>query len=187
MMDWGILSQNAIVSGTLSGLVSGLLVASMLDMIERRSRPRLELHQINEDTALLRNNGFRSVAFGDTFIFEQGNCQLYPKDGFRGHISEMRCKGHDEIVVGCKASLGDTVSITYKLLWWWQTKPTRHWRDIQREASQADVMEVFSRNSKPWWTLHGIRRRWEFTHPAEGQKPVRLWNWKSAHLPLKPL
>ncbi len=84
--------SNEILNGTVSGVISGLLVALTLAKIERTSRPRLELRQIDNKTALLRNNGFRPVAFGDTFALGKGNELLFPKDGFRGHISEMRCK-----------------------------------------------------------------------------------------------
>ena len=64
--------SNGITDGTVSGVISGLLVASTLGFIERTSRPRLELRRIDDETALLRNNGFRAVVFGDTFALEKG-------------------------------------------------------------------------------------------------------------------
>lgn len=71
-MSWSALSDNGLASGTMSGVISGLFVAFTLGLLERTSKPRLELHQINEDTALLRNNGFKAVALGDTFALEKG-------------------------------------------------------------------------------------------------------------------
>lgn len=186
-MDWSALSDNGLASGTVSGVISGLFVAFALGLLERTSKPRLELHQINEDTALLRNNGFKAVAFGDTFALEKGNGLLYPKDGFRGRLSEMRCAGREEIVVGCAMQLGESVSLTYKTLWWNNSTFNRRWRRIQNQANQADVMTVHGRTFRPWWTASGVRERFKKFSSSEGVKPIRLWGWRLTHLPLKPL
>ena len=185
-MSWSALSDNGLASGTMSGVISGLFVAFTLGLLERTSKPRLELHQINEDTALLRNNGFKAVALGDTFALEKGNGLLYPKDGFRGRLSEMRCAGRDEIVVGCTLQLGESVSLTYKPLWWNNSTFNRRWRSIQNQANQADVMTVHARTFRPWWTASGVRERFKKSSLLEGSKPVRLWGWRLVHLPLKP-
>ncbi|KAA8730678.1 hypothetical protein [Corynebacterium tuscaniense] len=179
--------SNGITDGTVSGVVSGLLVASALGFIERTSRPRFELRRIDDETALLRNNGFRAVAFGDTFAFEKGNSLVYPKDGFRGHISEMRCKGRGEIVVGCVIELGESLSLTYKPVWTDSLLFKRYWRRIQNQAQQADCMAVLERTSKPWWTVGGIKLRLAKTAPGDILRPMRLWRWKLAVLPLKPM
>lgn len=178
--------SNGITDGTVSGVVSGLLVASTLGFIERTSRPRLELRRIDDETALLRNNGFRTVVFGDTFALEKGSGLIYPKDGFRGHISEMRCNGRGEIVVGCAIGLGESLSLTYKPVW---SNPLlkRYWRVIQNQTQQADVMKVLERTSNPWWTMRGFKSRLSRTTPGESVKSTRLWRWKLAYLPLKPM
>lgn len=182
-MHW----SNPIVDGTVSGVISGLLVAFTLGVIERSSRPRLELRQINNDTALLRNNGFRAVALGDTYALEKGTDLLFPKDGFRGHISEMRYKARDEIIVGCTIDLGESVSLTYKPIWTDSPLYNRYWRHIQRQAQQADVMTVLGRKSKPWWTKDGIQARLVKSAKTDCDEPVRLCGWKLMHLPLKPM
>ena len=179
--------SNGITDGTVSGVISGLLVASTLGFIERTSRPRLELRRIDDETALLRNNGFRTVVFGDTFALEKGSDLIYPKDGFRGHISEMRCDGRGEIVVGCAIGLGESLSLTYKPVWFNNLLLKRYWLRTQNQAQQADVMEVLERTSNPWWTVQGVKSRLSKTTPGEYVKPTRLWRWKLAHLPLKPM
>lgn len=182
-MDW----PNGITGGTVSGVISGLLVAFALGFIERTARPRIELRRIDDETALLRNNGFCAVAFGDTFALEKGNDLIYPKDGFRGHISEMRCKGRGEIVVGCAIGLGESLSLTYKPVWTDNPLFNRYWRRIQNQAQRADVMSVLERTNKPWWTVGGVKSRLAKTTPAEYLSPMRLWGWKLAELPLKPM
>lgn len=179
--------SNGITDGTVSGVISGLLVASTLGLIERTSRPRLELRRIDDETALLRNNGFRTVVFGDTFALEKGSDLIYPKDGFRGHISEMRCDGRGEIVVGCAIGLGESLSLTYKAVWPTNPLLKRYWRRIQNQAQQADVMKVLERTNNPWWTVQGFKSRLSKTSPGKFVKSTRLWRWKLAHLPLKPM
>lgn len=186
-MDLTVISENGISSGTVSGLISGLLVAFALGILDKTSKPRLELQRINDETALLRNNGFRTVAFGDTFALEKGNDLLYPKDGFRGRLSEMRCEGRNEIVVGCGIQLGESLSITYKPLWWSEIFPNRYWRYIQNQTAQADVMTVLERTNRPWFTADGACSRFKKYSSAEYSKPVRLRGWRMTHLPLKPL
>lgn len=170
-----------------NGTVTGLVVAAALWLIERSSQPRLELHRIDDETALLRNHGLRTVAFGDTFALEQGEGLLFPKDGFRGQISEMRCKGRNEIVVGCAIRLGESLTITYKPLSFAWLSSSRLWRRIQNEAQQADVMTIIGRKSQPWWKLSGFRDRVKKTEAHEWVKPTRLWGWKFQELPLKPM
>ncbi|MDK8243552.1 MULTISPECIES: hypothetical protein [unclassified Corynebacterium] len=182
-MGWA----NEITNGTVSGLISGLLVAFTLGFIERTARPRLELRRIDNGTALLRNNGFCPVVFGDTFALEKGTDLIFPKDGFRGHICEMSCKGRGEIVVGCAISLGESLSLTYKPVWTDKPLSARHWRRIHNQAQQADVMAILERKYKPWWTLNGFKLRLTKTTPAEFLSPTRLWGWKLTELPLKPM
>lgn len=179
--------SNGLTDGIASGVISGLLVAFTLGFLERTSRPRLELRHIDDETALLRNNGFSAVAFGDTFALEKGSGLIYPKDGFRGHISEMRCKGRGEIVVGCEITLGESLSLTYKPLWTDSPIFNRYWRHIQNQAQQAEVMVVLGRTYRPWWTVDGFKTRLAKTTPAEHLSPIRLWGWKLAELPLKPM
>lgn len=179
--------SDSVITGTLSGVISGLLVALTLGVIEQTASPKLELRRIDKNTALLKNNGFRPVAFGGTYAFEKGPHLLYPKDGFRGQISEMRCNARSEIVVGCAIHLGESLSITYKPIWPSFFQKDSHHQNIQNQAQQADVISVYNRNFYPWWTKKGWCSRMAKSTPTEGLQPTRLWGWRVMSLPLKPM
>ncbi len=48
-------------------------------------------------------------------------------------------------------------------------------------------MIITDRRSKPWWMRDGIKARIGKTVNSIYADPVRLWGWKLAHLPLKPV
>ncbi|WKD61289.1 hypothetical protein CCICO_06310 [Corynebacterium ciconiae DSM 44920] len=182
MVDIPNLSQNATVGGTAAGLV----VSSTLAFLSRKAKPPLELFVIDNDRAFLVNNCFRTVIFGDSFAIEKGSDMLFPVDGFRGSIRDMRCSPGDGLVVGCAINLGESLSLTFKPILWGRPKSTKIYRRQQNETQLAEVMVVLEKTMASPWTPRGIakklhkHRNFEFGHSS------RLLGWKLIELPLKP-
>lgn len=182
MVDLLTLSENA----TVGGVAAGLVVSTTLAIISRKSKPPLELFMIDNKRAFLVNNCLRTVIFGEAYAFEQGTEIIGPNDGFRGHISEMRCSPGDGIVVSCKIRLGESLSLTYKPVFFGEPKLNRL-RGKQRDETQiAEFFRVLDRNSSSVWSIRGILKRLEKHDPFEYTHPSRLFGWRIISLPLKP-
>ncbi|AMA00219.1 hypothetical protein [Corynebacterium glutamicum] len=141
----------SVFSGTISGVVSGLIVAGALTQLSKLRQPLFELRHISDGKVLLSYNGLRPVYFGGHFELGEGEHLLFPTDGRRGAFHELELRTRGELVLDTTLHLGQSVSISYKQPWWLMTRraikrreANGKYRKMRNTAARITVMDLYS-------------------------------------------
>lgn len=172
-----------IISGTVAGLVSGLLVSFTLWAINHFSKPKFEYYDIGEGAGHFFYNRYRPIIIGGSFVLGHGPALIErtPRGGYGGfYLGTMgdqvfSTTTHPDLSITLPT--GETVSIAYRyapLHYWWSQK-ARHKAFFQ----EMDPVALYTAQSKP----KEVGRRDEAAG-RELTKSVR--GWKMAHVILKP-
>lgn len=179
--------MNVLATNIIAPTIAGLAVVFITWIVKLSSQPTLEITHINQNTALIKNNSFRTVAFGSCFALEKGYGLLYPLDGFRGQLCELDCPARGEVVVGCAIRLGESVTVTYKPLSPILSHSRRYRRAVSNQARYADVIELAGRKPIPRRLLQKILDILTSKHKNTTHPPGRnLYGWKIVSLTLRP-
>lgn len=105
----------SIISGSISGVIAGLVVAGALYLI----RPKFELRQITPSLAVLHHHGLHAVILGGSYAFERGQV-LSTAEGFRAGTGGILLPRFSDTVFRIDIAgagplaVGEVVTISYR-------------------------------------------------------------------------
>lgn len=154
----------SISSGTISGVVAGLIVAATLGVLNQLNRPRFELRQVAPNLAVLKHSRWGAVVMGGSYAFERG-AVLCTAEGFRAGTGGIYLPGRSETVLRTDAGLGElqvgeVVSISFRRAPWFPIHRTP--RMARAHSWHVDPIEV----KNHWWKWLGWRQYSLVLHPA---------------------
>ena len=140
-----------LITGVVSGIISGFLVAIALWVFEHLRKPDIELHYLGSQRAVIKNNRFKAVVIGGAWEFENGEV-FYRPDGFRGGTRGFYIPRYGDFIVGTSHfGPGQTADVAYK-----RVKNTNDFQERVRleEKFRVEVFDVISKPEKfPGWKL----------------------------------
>ena len=140
-----------LITGVVSGIISGFLVAIALWVFENLRKPDIELHYLGSQRAVIKNNRFKAVVIGGAWEFENGEV-FYRPDGFRGGTRGFYIPRYGDFIVGTlHFGPGQTADVAYK-----RVKNTNDFQERVRleEKFRVEVFDVISKPEKfPGWKL----------------------------------
>ena len=140
-----------LITGVVSGIISGFLVAIALWVFENLRKPDIELHYLGSQRAVIKNNRFKAVVIGGAWEFENGEV-FYRPDGFRGGSRGFYIPRYGDFIVGTSHfGPGQTADVAYK-----RVKNTNDFQERVRleEKFRVEVFDVISKPEKfPGWKL----------------------------------
>ncbi|MDU3164801.1 MAG: hypothetical protein E7K06_03465 [Corynebacterium sp.] len=140
-----------LITGVVSGIISGFLVAIALWVFENLRKPDIELHYLGSQRAVIKNNRFKAVVIGGAWEFENGEV-FYRPDGFRGGTRGFYIPRYGDFIVGTSHfGPGQTADVAYK-----RVKNTNDFQERVRleEKFRVEVFDVISKPEKfPGWKL----------------------------------
>lgn len=140
-----------LITGVVSGIISGFLVAIALWVFDNLRKPDLELHYLGSHRAVIKNNRFKAVVIGGAWELDNGEV-FYRPDGFRGGTRGFYIPRYGDFLVGTSHfGPGQTADVAYR--------PVRNTNDLQErvrleEKFQVEVPDVVAEPDKfPEWKL----------------------------------
>lgn len=147
---------DALLTGTVSGLVSGLLVAWSQSAVTRLNRTRFELRKIGDnDTAVLVNQGWMPVLLGNSLFLNSVGEELRHGADPESPIAQSFLKPNDDLVVRLGGHpAGSTVFFTYRPTIWFPRRRKR----IAKLANEAKEIGPFltQRNRPDRWKEYTV-------------------------------
>lgn len=140
-----------LITGVVSGIFSGFLVAIALWAFDNLRKPGLELYYLGSQRAIIKNNRFKAVVIGGAWEFGNGEVFFRP-DGFRGGTRGFYIPRYGDFMVGTSHfGPGQTADVAYR-----RVKNTNDFQERVRleEKFQVEVSDVFNEPEKfPEWKL----------------------------------
>lgn len=139
------------ITGVVSGIISGFLVAIALWTFDSLRKPDLELHYLGPQRAVIKNNRFKAVVIGGAWAFGNGEV-FYRPDGFRGGTRGFYIPRYGDFIVGTSHfGPGQTADVAYTRVRNTSDFQERVWLE---ENFQVEVPDVVTKPSKfPEWKL----------------------------------
>ncbi|MGN0096946.1 MAG: hypothetical protein ACI38U_12870 [Corynebacterium sp.] len=111
---------SSVLSGTVSGVVAGLIVAGALACVRHRNRPTVEAIATSENRATLRNNGFRALVVGGSRAYHDGN--FLSAIDLSGRTSGIMLPGRDSVVLRIeRLEIGAGFQLSVRRIALWRT------------------------------------------------------------------
>lgn len=140
-----------LITGVVSGIISGFLVAIALWIFHNLRKPDLELCYLGSERAVIKNNRFKAVVIGGAWEFDNGEV-FYRPDGFRGDTRGFYIPRYGDFIVGTlHFGPGQTADVAYR-----RVRNTNDFPERVRleEKFQVDVSNVVMEPEKfPGWKL----------------------------------
>ncbi|WP_145915030.1 hypothetical protein [Corynebacterium simulans] len=140
-----------LITGVVSGIISGFLVAVALWRFDNLRKPDLELHYLGSQRAVIKNNRFKAVVIGGAWEFDNGEV-FYRPDGFRGGTRGFYIPRYGDFIVGTSHfGPGQTADVAYT-----RVRNTNDFQERVRleEKFQVEVFDVVTEPEKfPDWKL----------------------------------
>lgn len=147
-----------VVTGLVSGVLSGLIVSAVALLTSYLAKPRFELRYASSDAVTLRHNRLWPTVIGGTWEFGEGS-DLFCTPDNRAAVNGILIGGFSETNLrntGNPRPIGAAIDVTYKkapvfpLRWWKKLHEVQTW---QQEPSE---MYGRSRGERDGWKVKTV-------------------------------